>query len=109
MRPVLYTALLFGFGCAATAADPAEWTAEVAPFRIADHLYYVGSRELAAGIRTKIGKPTFRATDISDNLSREGKLEIARQMANHESARTTGLNDRRDDQVSLDEVERILI
>jgi hypothetical protein len=30
-------------------------------------------------------------------------------MASHESARTTGLYDRRNDQVSLDEVERILI
>jgi hypothetical protein len=30
-------------------------------------------------------------------------------MANHESARTTGLNDWRQDQVSLNEVERILI
>ena len=37
------------------------------------------------------------------------KLEVAQQMANHESARTTGLYDRRNDQVSLDEVERILI
>jgi hypothetical protein len=31
----------------------------------------------------------------------------ARQMAAHESARTTGLYDRRSDEVSLDEVERI--
>ena len=38
-----------------------------------------------------------------------GKLEIAQQMANHESARTTGLYDRRSDQISLDEVERIRI
>jgi hypothetical protein len=30
-------------------------------------------------------------------------------MANHESARTAGLHDRRDDQASLDAVERILI
>jgi hypothetical protein len=30
-------------------------------------------------------------------------------MANHESARTTGLYDRRNHQVSLDEVERIVI
>jgi hypothetical protein len=30
-------------------------------------------------------------------------------MANHESARTTGLYDRHTDQVSLDEVERIVI
>jgi len=39
----------------------------------------------------------------------QGKLEIAQQMANHESARTTGLYDRRDDQLKLDEAERILI
>jgi hypothetical protein len=30
-------------------------------------------------------------------------------MANHESSRTTGLYDRRNDQVSLDEIERIVI
>ena len=30
-------------------------------------------------------------------------------MTNHESSRTTGLYDRRQDQVSLDEVERIVI
>ena len=35
--------------------------------------------------------------------------EIAQQMANHESARTTGLYDRRTDQINLDEVERIMI
>ena len=34
---------------------------------------------------------------------------VGQQMANHESARTTGLYDRRDDQLTLDEVERILI
>jgi hypothetical protein len=38
-----------------------------------------------------------------------GMLEVAQQMANHESARTTGLYDRRNDQVSLDEIERIRI
>lgn len=61
------------------------------------------------GIRTKIGCHTFRATGITEYLRNGGKLEIAQQMANHESARTTGLYDRRNDQVSLDEVERILI
>ena len=49
------------------------------------------------------------AAGITEYLRNGGKLEIAQQMANHESARTTGLYDRRDDQVSLDEVERILI
>jgi len=34
---------------------------------------------------------------------------MAQQMANHESARTTGLYDRLNGRVSLDEVERILI
>lgn len=62
-----------------------------------------------AEIRTKIGCHTFRATGITEYLRNGGKLEIAQQMANHESARTTGLYDRRNDQVSLDEVERILI
>ena len=33
----------------------------------------------------------------------------AQAMANHESARTTKLYDRRDDKFSLDEVERIAI
>lgn len=64
-------------------------------------------RATAAGIFTKIGNHSFRATGITEYLRNGGKLEIAQQMANHESARTTGLYDRRNDQVSLDEVERI--
>ena len=64
-------------------------------------------RALAAGIKTEIGCHTFRATGITAYLKNGGKLEIAKQMAAHESARTTGLYDRRDDEVSLDEVERI--
>ena len=66
-------------------------------------------RAADAGIRTKISCHTFRATGITEYLRNGGKLEVAQQMANHESARTTGLYDRRNDQVSLDEVERILI
>lgn len=60
-----------------------------------------------AGIKTKIGNHTFRATGITAYLKNGGRLEVAQQMANHESARTTGLYDRRGDDVSLDEVERI--
>lgn len=62
-----------------------------------------------AGIATKIGNHSFRATGITEYLRNGGRREIAQQMANHESARTTGLYDRRDDEVSLDEVERIVI
>lgn len=66
-------------------------------------------RAAAAGIATKIGNHSFRATGITEYLKNGGKLEVAQAMANHESARTTGLYDRRSDQVSLDEVERIVI
>ena len=69
----------------------------------------IGRRALAAGIATRIGNHSFRATGITEYLKNGGKLEIAQAMANHESARTTGLYDRRSDQVNLDEVERISI
>jgi integrase/recombinase XerD len=64
-------------------------------------------RALAAGIKTEIGCHTFRATGITAYLKNGDKLEIAQQMAAHESCRTTGLYDRRNDEISLDEVERI--
>lgn len=64
-------------------------------------------RAKAAGIQTKIGNHTSRATGITAYLKNGGKLEIAQQIAAHESSRTTGLYDRRDDDVNLDEVERI--
>src|SRR5919109_2248698 len=54
-------------------------------------------RATAAGIRTKISAHSFRATGISTYLQNGGKLEVAQQMAGHESARTTGLYDRRND------------
>jgi len=52
---------------------------------------------------------TFRATDITAYLKNGGKLEIAQQMAAHESTRTTRLYDRRNGEISLDEVEGIVI
>lgn len=75
----------------------------------ADAYRMIGRRATAAGVLTKIGNHSFRATGITEYLRNGGKLEVAQQMANHESARTTGLYDRRSDQVSLDEVERIVI
>ena len=54
-------------------------------------------------------RPRFRATGITTYLQNGGKVEVAQQIAGHESARTTGLYDRRDDEISLDEVERIVI
>ncbi|MGA2335639.1 MAG: tyrosine-type recombinase/integrase [Terriglobales bacterium] len=63
----------------------------------------------AAGIKTRIGNHTFRATRITAYLENRGKVEIAQHIANHESSRTTKLYDRRQDEISLDEVERISI
>jgi integrase len=79
------------------------------PIRQADVYRMIQRRAENPGIRTKTGCHSFRATGITEYLCNGGKLEIAQQMANHESARTTGFYDRRQNQVSLDEVERILI
>ncbi len=66
-------------------------------------------RAAAAGIETRIGTHSFRATGITAYLNNGGTLEKAAAMANHASTRTTQLYDRRRDEMSLDEVERILI
>jgi len=66
-------------------------------------------RAASAGIETKIGNHTFRATGITAYLKNGGTLERAAQMANHASTRTTQLYDRRAEEVTLDEVERILV
>jgi site-specific recombinase XerD len=66
-------------------------------------------RAAAAEIETKIGNHTFRATGITAYLKNGGQLETAAAMANHSSTRTTQLYDRRSDQVSLDEIERVRI
>jgi hypothetical protein len=52
---------------------------------------------------------TFRATGITAYLKNKGTLEAAQHIANHESPRKTKLYDRRQDEISLDEVEKILI
>jgi site-specific recombinase XerC len=69
----------------------------------------VRRRALAAGIGTAIGNHTFRATGITAYLKNDGTLENAAAMANHASTRTTQLYDRRHDDISLDEIERIRV
>ncbi len=69
----------------------------------------VRRRAAAAGIKTKLGNHSFRATGITAYLKNGGTLEKAAAMANHASTRTTQLYDRRRDEISLDEVERIAI
>jgi len=61
-----------------------------------------------AGIETAIGcYHPFCATGITDYVKNGGRVEIARRMAGHSNAKATGLDDRRNDEVSLDEVKRI--
>src|SRR3546814_6322685 len=69
----------------------------------------VRRRAVAAEIGTAIGNHSFRATGITTYLKNGGTLETAATMANHSSTRTTQLYDRRPDDVTLDEVERVLI
>ena len=72
-------------------------------------LEMVQRRARAAGIDTPIGCHTFRATGITTYLKNGGTLENAAQMAAHASTRTTQLYDRRADEVTLDEVERVMV
>lgn len=62
-----------------------------------------------AGIVTAICNHTFRATGITAYLENGGTLEKAQAIAAHESPRTTKLYDRTSDQITLDEVERIIL
>lgn len=69
----------------------------------------VRRRAKAAGIAMQIGNHTFRATGITAYLQNGGTLERAAAIANHASTRTTQLYDRGSNEVSLNEIERILI
>jgi site-specific recombinase XerD len=79
------------------------------PLPQANAYQMVGRRAAAAGIATKLGNHSFRATGITAYLKNGGTLEKAAQMANHASTRTTQLYDRRREELSLDEVERIRV
>lgn len=73
-------------------------------------LKMVKRRAKAAGFESSsVCCHTFRATGITAYLLNEGLLETAQAIAGHESSRTTGLYDRRDDEITLNEIERIRI
>ena len=79
------------------------------PMTQSDAWRMVRKRALAAGIMAPIGNHSFRATGITAYLSNGGTLEHAQAMAAHESPRTTKLYDRTNEQLTQDEVERILL
>jgi len=62
-----------------------------------------------ADIRSRAGNHSSRATGITNYLKNGGKLEHAQQMAAHASPRCGPrlYYDRRGDEISLDEIEKI--
>ncbi len=72
-------------------------------------LAMIKRRARNAGIPERIGCHTWRATGITTYLLGGGTLERAQQIAAHSSAKTTKLYDRRNDEITLDEIERIVI
>ena len=79
------------------------------PLAQQDVISMIKRRCLRAGLPYSIGCHSMRATGITAYLKNGGQLEHAQRMAAHESSRTTGLYDRRSDEITLDEVERISI
>ena len=74
-----------------------------------DVLRMVYRRTTAAGLDVHACCHTFRATGITAYLNNGGTIEQAQQIAAHESPRTTKLYDRTNDELTLDEIERIVI
>jgi integrase len=79
------------------------------PMNRVDAYRMIQRRASELGMRVRIGCHTFRATGITAYLEAGGTLENAQLMAAHESPRTTKLYDRTGDEITLDEVERIVI
>ena len=69
----------------------------------------VKRRARQAGVSESICNHTFRATGITDYMRNGGTLEKAQQMAAHANAKTTNMYNRVEDEVTLDEVERMQI
>jgi integrase/recombinase XerD len=79
------------------------------PISRTDVLRMVKRRVEDAGLPSSTCCHTFRATGITAYLENGGSIENAQAIAAHESPRTTKLYDRTGDEITLDEVERILI
>ena len=69
----------------------------------------VKRRALAAGLSPDVCCHSFRASGITNYLAHGGTLERAAAIAGHASTRTTQLYNRLDDEITLDEIERIRI
>ena len=66
-------------------------------------------RAKVAGLPETTCNHMFRATGITAYLGNGGTIENAQAIAARESPQTTKLYDRTSDEITLDEIERILI
>lgn len=92
--------------CGRARRDPSLSTS---PLTRRDALAMIKRRARQAHLPDEISPHSFRATGITEYLRNGGELEIAARIAGHESTRTTQLYNRVDDEISLDEIERIHI
>lgn len=74
-----------------------------------DAYQMVKRRVRDADVSLNVRCHSFRATGITEYLRNGGTVEKAAQIAAHESTRTTQLYNRTDDELTLDEIERIII
>jgi site-specific recombinase XerC len=79
------------------------------PMQRRDALRMIKRRTAELGMPSRVCCHTFRATGITAYLQNNGSLEMAQAIAAHESPRTTKLYDRRQDELTLEEIERIRI
>ena len=77
------------------------------PMSRVDAWYMVRRRAKDAGVEAAIGNHSFRANGITDYLENGGDINIAKRMAGHSNIKTTELYDRRGDEVSFSEIEKV--
>jgi len=79
----------------------------VRPMSRVDAWYMVRRRAADAGIEAAIGNHSFRAIGMTDYMENGGDITVAQRMAGHANIRTTQMYDRRGDEVSFSEIERV--
>ena len=67
----------------------------------------VRRRASDAGIETEIGCNTLHATGITDYSTDGGCIGVVHRISGHSNAKTTGLYDRRSDDMSVVQVTKI--
>ena len=72
-------------------------------------LRMINLRARHAGLPAEVCAHSLRGTGITEYLRYGGDLEVAARIAGHESTRTTQFYSRVQEEISVDEIERIHI